>query len=72
MYKQITTEEPKAFCIFNMWFYINHADIVAHEGLKQALSKVGKAFTTGSRTAFYQTASLAYDQALPQNLLNPR
>ena len=62
MYIQLTKETPKPFFIFNFWFNISHPYMIAKESRDELLGTVGRAFSTHSRSAFYQEASDAYDK----------
>lgn len=70
MYMQITTECPKPFHIFSVWFCLKHPNIIEHETFEQALSSFRQSFRTEDRVAFYQIASEAYDLSAPQGFPN--
>lgn len=60
MYRRLTTEMPKLFFIFDMWFTVNHTHLVTNEGDRQNIVDLGKKFST-DRVAFSKEASDAYN-----------
>lgn len=61
MYRTLTSEFPKIFKIFTVWFSMKNPDLLSDETIKQTFAGAGKGFDLENRAKFLQDVSVAYD-----------